>query len=70
MMTRMKRFSIMLLTIMMNDRKNTGAIGEPHVLPEMQFGGTSMQSYMILFQSSPVDMEKSSKKLMWKFVKF
>ena len=43
----------------MNVRKNT--IAKPDFLE---------QSNMILFQSSPVEMEKSSEKLMWKLVKF
>ena len=30
----------------------------------------STQSYIIRFQSSPVDIEKSKEKLIWKLVKF
>ena len=63
MMTRMNRLSMMLETSMMNIMKNTGAIGEPHVLPGIQSADVFIVSYMIRFQSSPVDMEKSSEKL-------
>ena len=70
MMTRMKRLSMMCVTIRMNDRKKTGAMLVPHVLPGIQSGSVRMQSYMILFQSSPVEIAKSNWKLMWKFVKF
>lgn len=63
MMTRMKRFSMMFVTSMMKERKNMGAMDEPQVLPGMQSGGNLMQSNMIRFQSSPVDIEKSNEKL-------
>jgi len=66
----MKRFSMMFVTSMMKIMKKIGAIGEPHVLPGMQSGANLIVSYMIRFQSSPVDIEKSSEKLMWKLVKF
>ena len=69
-MTRMNRLSMMFVTSIMKMMKNTGAMVEPHVLPGMQSGPVFIVSYIILFQSSPVDMEKSSEKLMWKFVKF
>jgi len=54
---------MMLLTIMLNERKNIAAIPEPHVSPEMQSGSRRPQSYMILFQSSPVEMENNNEKL-------
>ena len=60
MMTRIKRLSMMLLTIILKLRKKTGAIEFPHVLPGMQLGGVRMQSYIMIFQSSPVDIEKRS----------
>lgn len=63
MMTRMKRFSMMCVTIRMNDRKKTGAIELPHVFPSMQLGATFIQSNMILFQSSPVAIENNREKL-------
>ena len=69
-MTKMNRLSITLLTIRLKERKKIGAMVEPHVLSGMQSGGNLIVSYMILFQSSPVDMEKSKEKLMWKLVKF
>lgn len=50
----------MLLTIILKLRKKTGAIEFPHVLPGMQLGGVRMQSYIMIFQSSPVDIEKRS----------
>ena len=53
---------MILLTIIMNDKKKTGAMLEPQVLPGIQFGGTSIVSYIILFQSSPVEIEKSREK--------
>ena len=63
MMTRMNKLSIMLETIMMNDRKKTGAIVDPQVFPGMQSGPVCIVSYIILFQSSPVDIENSKEKL-------
>jgi hypothetical protein len=36
----------------------------------MQSGAVKLQSYMILFQSSPVEIEKSRRKLRSKTVKF
>ena len=56
---------------MMKDRKKIGAMPEPQVSPDMQLSsGSLQQSYIILFQSSPVEMEKRREKLWWKFVKF
>ena len=52
-----------LVTTMMNVRKKTGAIDEPQVLSGIQSGGNRIQSYMNLFQSSPVAIEKSREKL-------
>ena len=69
-MTKINRFSMIFETIMMNDRKKTGAMEMPHVLSGMHSGDVSIVSYMILFQSSPVDIEKRSEKLIWKLVKF
>ena len=43
--------------------KNNGARDVPQVFPGMQFGSNLMQSYMILFQSSPVDIENNREKL-------
>ena len=54
---------MMLLTIMMKDRKKRDASDEPHVLPGMQFGGSRLQSNIMRFQSSPVETEKSIMKL-------
>ena len=54
----------------MKERKKTGAILEPHVFPSMQSGANLIQSYIMRFQSSPVEIEKSKEKLIWKFVKF
>ena len=48
---------------MMNVKKNTGAIEEPQVRPSMQSGGKRIVSNIIRFQSSPVEIEKSSEKL-------
>ena len=50
--------------------KYAGARLLPHVSPSMQSGSVCVQSYMILFQSSPVDMENSRRKLLSKTVKF
>ena len=61
---------MMLLTSMLKNRKNTEAIGEPHVFPGMQSGAVLLQSYMTLFQSSPVEIENNIIKLLWKSVKF
>ena len=54
----------------MKDRKKRGAKPVPQVFPSMQSEEVFMQSYMILFQSSPVEIEKSNSKLRWKLVKF
>ena len=66
----MNRFSMTLVTTMMNVRKKTGAIDEPQVLSGTQSGGSRIVSNMILFQSSPVEIEKSREKLRWKLLKF
>ena len=61
---------MMLETIMLKVRKKSGAIPEPQVLSGMQSAEVSIVSYMILFQSSPVEIENRSEKLIWKLVKF
>jgi len=63
MMTKMNKFNIMLETIMMNERKKTGAMVDPHVLPGIHPGPVFIVSYIILFQSSPVDIENNREKL-------
>jgi len=52
-----------LLTTMMKVRKKTGAILEPQLTSGSHSGGNRIVSYMIRFQSSPVEIEKSSEKL-------
>ena len=61
---------MMLETIMLKVRKNSGAMPEPQVLSGMHSGVVSIVSYMILFQSSPVEIENRSEKLIWKLLKF
>ena len=62
-MTKMKRLSITLVTSMMKIMKNSGASGEPQFNPGVHSGSVSKQSYMTLFQSSPVATENKSMKL-------
>ena len=50
--------------------KYMGARLLPQVSPSMQSGGVWRQSYIIRFQSSPVEIEKSRRKLRSKTVKF
>ena len=52
----MNRLSMICVTIIMNERKKSGANVDPPLL-------VSIQSYIILFQSSPVDIENSKEKL-------
>ena len=54
----------------MKDMKYTAAYSLPQVSPAIQSGAVLLQSYMILFQSSPVEIEKSKRKLRSKTVKF
>ena len=61
---------MMFDTIMMKVRKKMGAIEVPQDSPGMQLGDVFIVSYIILFQSSPVPIEKRSEKLRWKLVKF
>jgi hypothetical protein len=42
----------------------------PHVSSGMQFGGVLLQSYMIMFQSSPVVIANKSKNELKKLLKF
>ena len=61
----------MFVTIIMKHMKKSGASPvDTQFFPGMQSGSTCIQSYMILFQSSPVDIENNSEKLWWKLVKF
>ena len=50
--------------------KYAGAHAFPHVSPGTQLGSTLEQSYMILFQSSPVETAKRRRKLVSNTVKF
>lgn len=50
--------------------KNAGASEVPHVLPGMQFGGVSTQSYINIFQFSPVEITKRVKNDCPKSLKF
>ena len=53
-MTRTNRFSIIYEQIRIKLTKKAGAQLVPQVLPGIQVSEVSMQSYIILFQSSPV----------------
>ena len=63
MMTRMNKLSIMLVTSIMKQMKKRGARDEPQLTPGSHPGGVFKQSYIITFQSSPVDIAKSIMKL-------
>lgn len=66
----MNKFNITFCTKSTNTMKNNGANELPHVSPGVQFGGVSIQSYMSMFQFSPVEITKSVKNDSPKFLKF
>lgn len=70
MITRMKRFNMTFCTKSTKTIKNAGAYDVPQVSPGVQLGGVSIQSYISMFQFSPVEITNKSKKLWPKFVKF
>jgi hypothetical protein len=51
----MNRFSITKVQMTMNDKKYKGAMSVPHVFFGIHYSEVSMVSYIILFQSSPVE---------------
>lgn len=57
----MKRFNITFCTKSTNTIKKAGAKDVPHVSPSMQFGAVILQSYISIFQFSPVAITKRNK---------
>ena len=63
MITKINKLSITSYTKMTKIMKYAGDHDEPQVSPGTQFGGVSTQSYISLFQSSPVEIAKRRRKL-------
>jgi hypothetical protein len=70
MMTRMNKFNITFCTNNTKIIKKTGASEVPQVCPWMQLGGVSMQSYISMFQFSPVDITNRVRNELPKSLKF
>ena len=61
MMTRINRFNMIFCTKSTKIMKKTGANEVPQVLPGTQPGSVLLQSYMSMFQFSPVAITKRNK---------